>query len=119
VKLLFGVIGIPSATAAVSTVRAQCLTRRHLSKCPGDWTASGGRCGYLKPRALSPQRSFQAAEHIGPTRERKTERQKNLHPPQSLAWLAGIIARLAGWNCYYAKPGRKTIDWQLEFACIP
>jgi hypothetical protein len=52
---------------------------------------------------------IQAAEHIGPTLERKTERQKNPHPPQSLAWLAWIIARLGGWNCYYKKPGPKTM----------
>jgi hypothetical protein len=29
-----------------------------------------------------------AAEVIGPTLEGKTERQKNPHPPRSLAWLA-------------------------------
>ena len=50
-----------------------------------------------------------AAEAIGPTLEGKTPRQKNLHPPQSLAWLAWIIARLGGWNCYYKPPGPKTM----------
>jgi hypothetical protein len=39
------------------------------------------------------------AEAIGPTLEGNTERQKNPHPPHSLAWLAWIIARLGGWNC--------------------
>jgi hypothetical protein len=50
-----------------------------------------------------------AAEVIGPTLERGTARQKNPHPPRSLAWLSWIIARLGGWNCYYKPPGPKTI----------
>jgi hypothetical protein len=52
---------------------------------------------------------IEAAAAIGPTLERKTERQKNPHPPRSLAWLAWIIARLGGWNCYYKPPGPKTM----------
>ncbi len=50
-----------------------------------------------------------AAEAIGPTLEGKTARQKNPHPPQSLAWLSWIVARLGGWNCYYKPPGPKTM----------
>ena len=50
-----------------------------------------------------------AAEAIGPTLEGKTERQKNRHQPHSLAWLAWIVARLGGWNCYYKPPGPKTM----------
>jgi hypothetical protein len=50
-----------------------------------------------------------AAEAIGATLEGKTERQKNPHSPHSLAWLARIIARLGGWNCYYKPPGPKTM----------
>jgi hypothetical protein len=50
-----------------------------------------------------------AAEAIGPTLEGKTARQKNPHPPRSLAWLSWIAARLGGWNCYYKKPGPKTM----------
>ena len=49
------------------------------------------------------------AEAIGPTLEGKTARQKNPHPPRSLAWLSWIAARLGGWNCYYGKPGPKTM----------
>ena len=40
-----------------------------------------------------------------PTLEGKTERQKNPHPKGSLAWAGWGIARLGGWNCYYAPPG--------------
>jgi hypothetical protein len=50
-----------------------------------------------------------AAAAIGPTLEGKTDRQKNRYPPGSLAWLAWIIARLGGWNCYYKPPGPKTM----------
>jgi hypothetical protein len=50
-----------------------------------------------------------AAQAIGPTLEGKTERQKNPHPPGSLAWLSWIVARLGGWNCYYKPPGPKTM----------
>jgi len=52
---------------------------------------------------------IRAAEAIGPTLERKTVRQKNPHPPRSLAWLSWIAARLGGWNCYYKPPGPKTM----------
>ena len=49
------------------------------------------------------------AEAIGATLEGKTERQRNRHPVHSLAWLAWIVARLGGWNCYYKPPGPKTM----------
>lgn len=51
----------------------------------------------------------QAAAAIGPTLEGKTQRQQNPHRPGSLPWLAWIVARLGGWNCYYKPPGPKTI----------
>jgi hypothetical protein len=41
--------------------------------------------------------------------EGNTPRQKNPHPPQSLAFVAWIAARLGGWNCYYKPPGPKTM----------
>jgi hypothetical protein len=34
----------------------------------------------------------------------KTTRQKNPHPPNSLAWAAWVIAKLGGWHEYEAKP---------------
>ncbi len=48
-------------------------------------------------------------EHISRKLEGKTERQKNPHPPDSLAFVAWIAARLGGWNCYYKPPGPKTM----------
>lgn len=60
-----------------------------------------------------------AAEAIAQTLEGKTARQQNPHPRQSLAWLAWIIARLGGWNCYYKPPGPKTmhVGW-AQFAAM-
>lgn len=52
---------------------------------------------------------LEAAAAIGPTLEGRTQRQKNPHPVGSLAWLAWIVARLGGWNCYYKPPGPKTM----------
>jgi len=52
---------------------------------------------------------IEAAEAIGPTLQGTTARQKNPHTPQSLAWLAWIVARLGGWTGYYKPPGPKTM----------
>lgn len=45
--------------------------------------------------------------HLQPTLEGQTAKQKNPHPPPSLAWAAWIIARLGGWKGYASerKPG--------------
>lgn len=48
-------------------------------------------------------------ERLSKKLEGKTARQKNPHPPQSLAFVAWIAARLGGWNCYYKPPGPKTM----------
>jgi hypothetical protein len=50
-----------------------------------------------------------ALERLSKKLEGKTERQKNPHPPGSLAFVAWIAARLGGWNCYYKPPGPKTM----------
>jgi hypothetical protein len=41
--------------------------------------------------------------------EGKTQKQKNPHPKNSLAYAAWVCARLGGWNCYYGKPGPITM----------
>ena len=53
-------------------------------------------------------------EAVSDKLEGKTERQKNPHPKGSLAFAAWAIARLGGWNCYYGKPGPKTMRLGLE-----
>lgn len=46
---------------------------------------------------------------ISRSREGATARQKNPWTEGSLAWLAWVVARLGGWNCYYKPPGPKTM----------
>ena len=46
---------------------------------------------------------------ISLSREGATARQKNPWAEASLAWLAWVVARLGGWNCYYKPPGPKTM----------
>lgn len=42
---------------------------------------------------------------IGRTLQGRTERQKNPHPPGTLAYASWICGRLGGWTGYYGKPG--------------
>jgi hypothetical protein len=44
-------------------------------------------------------------EAVSRTLEGRTARQKNPHPPGSLAFAAWVCARLGGWTGYYGKPG--------------
>jgi hypothetical protein len=68
------------------------------------------RDGSSRPATdVADEQIIDAAEAIGPTLEGNTARQKNPHKPRSLAWLAWIVARLGGWNCYYKPPGPKTM----------
>ena len=54
---------------------------------------------------------IEVLQHVQPTLEGKTEKQKNPHPRPSLAWAAWIIARLGGWKGYASerKPGPITL----------
>ncbi len=54
--------------------------------------------------------------HVGDSLEGKTLKQKNPHPPQSLAWAAWIVARLGGWTGYASerKPGPITMLHGLQ-----
>jgi Transposase DDE domain len=68
------------------------------------------RDGSSRPATdVADQDVIAAAATIGPTLERGTARQKNPYESGSLAWLAWIVARLGGWNCYYKPPGPKTM----------
>ena len=51
-----------------------------------------------------------AVAAIGAGLEGGTVRQQNPWEQGSLAWLAWIVARLGGWNCYYRPPGPKTMS---------
>ena len=43
-----------------------------------------------------------------------TERQKNPHPPDTLAFATWVIARLGAWTGYYSKPGPATLARGLQ-----
>lgn len=60
-----------------------------------------------------------AVAAIGKTRQGDTKRQQNPYPEGSLAWLAWIVARYGGWNCYGKPPGPKTMaqGWK-QFAAV-
>jgi hypothetical protein len=51
----------------------------------------------------------EALQAVCASLEGKTARQKNPHPPGSLAYAAWVCARLGGWNGYYGKPGPVTM----------
>lgn len=55
------------------------------------------------------QEALEAVAALGKTREGATPQQQNPHPQASLAWLAWIVARYGGWNCYGKPPGPKTM----------
>jgi IS4 transposase len=78
------------------------------------------RDGSNRPAAdVASDSEIAAAAALCPTLEGKTARQRNPHPPASLAWLSWVVARLGGWNCYYKPPGPKTMrqGWD-RFAAI-
>jgi hypothetical protein len=78
------------------------------------------RDGSNRPaRDVASEAEITAAAALCPTLEGKTERQRNPHPKNGLAWLSWIVARLGGWNCYYKPPGPKTMrqGWD-RFAAI-
>jgi len=60
--------------------------------------------------AIAPEQ-IELAAAISSSLEGRTERQKNPWQKGSLSWLAWIAARLGGWNCYYGKPGPKTMAY--------
>lgn len=78
------------------------------------------RDGSNRPASdVASEQEIAAAAALCPTLEGKTERQRNPHPKESLAWLSWVVARLGGWNCYYKPPGPKTMrqGWD-RFAAI-
>jgi hypothetical protein len=51
--------------------------------------------------------------------EGKTAKQKNPHPPDSLAFASWTLGRLGGWTGYYGKPGPAVVRYGLEqFAVV-
>lgn len=46
--------------------------------------------------------------------DKPTVRQKNPHPPDTLAFATWVIARLGAWTGYYSKPGSATLARGLQ-----
>lgn len=79
--------------------------------------ARDGRSGQCLEDAVNRfDRNFLAAQSS--RLEGKTEKQKNPHPPDTLAFLAWIAGRLGGWSGYaskgYKPPGPKTMHDGLQ-----
>jgi hypothetical protein len=71
----------------------------------------------LEPASLAFDATEVAAlQALVPTLEGKTAKQKNPHPPLSLAWAAWAIARLGGWKGYASEgpPGPITFNEGLK-----
>jgi Transposase DDE domain len=68
------------------------------------------RDGSQRPISDVIDKSFlPALQRLSRKLEGATAKQKNPHPPHDLSFLSWIAARLGGWNCYYGKPGPKTM----------
>lgn len=63
-----------------------------------------GTAGTPLETALDPA-DGPALKRVCKSLEGKTEKQKNPHPTNSLAYAAWVFARLGGWTGYYGKPG--------------
>jgi hypothetical protein len=68
----------------------------------------------LAATVVFPQPEIETIEALNPTLERKTARQQNPHPANSLARACWVIARLGGWNCYGHPPGPITFHRGME-----
>jgi hypothetical protein len=63
-----------------------------------------GRAG-LAAALVFDDAEVETLEAVGATLEGSTERQRNPHPPKSLARASWFIARLGSWHCYGKPPG--------------
>ena len=72
--------------------------------------------GDQRAEDVFPPPEMAALKALAPTLEGATAKQRNPHPPGSLAWAAWIIARLGGWSGYasYRPPGPVTFRNGLE-----
>ena len=60
---------------------------------------------WVDAQIIFTNQEVECLEHLNPTLEGKTEKQKNQHPARSIAFAAWVIARLGGWTPYnIARP---------------
>jgi hypothetical protein len=78
--------------------------------------ARDGNTGQQSSDAVEPA-DMPALHQLNASMEGRTEKLKNPHDPQTLAWVVWIVARLGGWSGYtsrgYKPPGPKTIHHGL------
>jgi hypothetical protein len=78
--------------------------------------ARDGSTGQTITDAVEPS-DMPALRSLNASLEGRTEKLKNPHDPNALAWLAWIVARLGGWSGYtskgYKPPGPKTMHHGL------
>lgn len=82
--------------------------------------ARNGDCHQNMDCVFCPQ-EIECIEKINPTLEGSTPKQKNPHPPKSLAFAAWTIARLGGWSGYGKRrpPGPITfVNGLIQFYAI-
>lgn len=99
--------GLRKLTAIAA--RAACTTLQLVQ-------ARDGRSGQPSELAFTPA-EINALEALVPRLEGATAKQKNPHPPRSLAWAAWAIAKLGGWDGYQSSkpPGPITFRHGLEY----
>ena len=79
------------------------------------------RDGGARPMSDVLDLSFtEAVDALSRSREGGSQRQRNPHPQASLAWIAWVVARYGGWNCYGKPPGPKTMakGWERFSATL-
>jgi hypothetical protein len=70
----------------------------------------------MEVREVFEEDEMKCLEHLNSVYEGATEKQKNPHQKNSLAWASWIIARIGGWKGYTSqrKPGTITYKWGYE-----
>lgn len=88
--------------------RAACTTLQLVQ-------ARDGRSGQASEIVFTAA-EIQTLEALLPRLEGATAKQKNPHPPRSLAWAAWVVAKLGGWDGYQSSkpPGPITFKHGLE-----
>jgi len=93
---------------AIAT-RAACITLQLVQ-------ARDGVSGQLAGIVFTPE-EIHTLKALVPRLEGATAKQKNPHPPDTLAWAAWVIAKLGGWDGYASStpPGPITFRNGLEY----
>jgi Transposase DDE domain len=91
---------------SAAAVKAACMTLQLVQE-------RDGRQGLPAMHVFS-QTEIHTLEALTPTLQGAVPRQRNPHPPGSLARAAWVIARLGGWNGYGKPPGPITMHRGLQ-----